>query len=112
MVGYRTGPLFALPEEVARRALDADVHAVGVSTMAAAHKTLVPRVVEALREAGLGHVVVVVGGVVPDADRPALYDAGVSAVFGPGTPLTDAAHDVLDQVEAVVKAGRGDAAAA
>mmetsp|Transcript_7175 Transcript_7175/g.21029 ORF Transcript_7175/g.21029 Transcript_7175/m.21029 type:complete len:739 (+) Transcript_7175:164-2380(+) len=106
------GPLFALPEEVARRALDADVHAVGVSTMAAAHKTLVPRVVEALREAGLGHVVVVVGGVVPDADRPALYDAGVSAVFGPGTPLTDAAHDVLDQVEAVVKAGRGDAAAA
>ena len=96
------GPLFNLPEEVANQAVDADVHAVGVSTMAAGHNTLVPRIVEALRAKGAGHVVVVVGGVVPDCDHDHLKSHGVAAIFGPGTPLPVAAMDVLDAVEAAV----------
>jgi len=96
------GPLFNLPEEVANQAVDADVHAVGVSTMAAGHNTLVPRIVEALRAKGAGHVVVVVGGVVPDCDHDHLKRHGVAAIFGPGTPLPAAAMDVLDAVEAAV----------
>ena len=96
------GPLFNLPEEVANQAVDADVHAVGISTTAAGHNTLVPRIVEALRAKGAGHVVVVVGGVVPDCDHDHLKSHGVAAIFGPGTPLPAAAMDVLDAVEAAV----------
>ena len=96
------GPLFNLPEEVANQAVDADVHAVGISTMAAGHNTLVPRIVEALRAKGAGHVVVVVGGVVPDCDHDHLKSHGIAAIFGLGTPLPVAAMDVLDAVEAAV----------
>jgi methylmalonyl-CoA mutase len=91
-----SGPLFATPEEVAAMALEHDVHVVGVSTMAAGHRVLVPRVVEALRGAP---VAVVVGGVVPESDRAALHAAGVSAVFGPGSTLPDVARVLLKECE-------------
>jgi methylmalonyl-CoA mutase len=95
------GPLFQTPAEVARDAVDGDVHVVGVSTHAAGHKTLVPQLIAELRERGADDVVVVCGGVVPAQDYPFLRDAGVAAVFGPGTNIPDAAAEVLDLVDAV-----------
>ena len=89
------GPLFQTPAEVARDAVDHDVHVVGVSTQAAGHKTLVPQLIAALRDAGADRVKVVVGGVVPPQDYGFLHDAGVAAVFGPGTPIPKAAAEVL-----------------
>jgi methylmalonyl-CoA mutase len=89
------GPLFQTPEEAARQALENDVHAIGVSTLAAGHKTLVPQLVEALREQDAPEVVVVVGGVIPQQDYDYLKAAGVAAVFGPGTVISEAAHTVL-----------------
>ncbi len=94
------GPLFQTPAEVARAARDNDVHAVGVSTQAGAHGTLVPQLLDELRAAGMGDVVVVVGGVVPGPDRAMLRRAGVAAVFGPGTTVVAAAGAVLDLVRA------------
>ncbi len=79
------GPLFQTPEEAARQGIENDVHAIGVSTLAAGHKTLVPRLVQALREQGAPEIVVVVGGVIPQQDYEFLEKAGVAAVFGPGT---------------------------
>jgi methylmalonyl-CoA mutase len=90
------GPLFETPEEVARAAVENDVHVVGVSSQAAGHKTLVPQLIEALRAAGGGDILVVCGGVIPPQDHAALRDAGVVAVFGPGTNIPDAATEVLD----------------
>ena len=78
------GPLFQTPEEVARDAVEQDVHIVGVSSQAAGHKTLVPQLIEELREAGADDVLVVCGGVIPPQDYDFLRDAGVAAVFGPG----------------------------
>ena len=72
------------PEEVAQQAVDADVHVVGVSTLAAGHRTLVPALVKALRAAGRGDALVIVGGVIPPQDYQMLYDCGAAAVFGPG----------------------------
>ena len=89
------GPLFQTPEEAARDALENDVHVVGVSSQAAGHKTLVPELVAALREAGAGHVVVVCGGVIPPQDHEFLHDAGVAAVYGPGTNIPAAAQDIM-----------------
>ena len=89
------GPLFQTPEEAARQAVENDVHAVGVSSQAAGHKTLVPALIAALREAGAGGTPVVCGGTIPDRDREMLRAAGVSAVFGPGTPIPGAAREVL-----------------
>jgi methylmalonyl-CoA mutase len=97
------GPLFQTPDEAARQAVENDVHAVGVSSQAAGHKTLVPDLVRALAEQGAGHVAVVVGGIIPPRDYPFLREAGVAAVFGPGTPVPKAAREVLD----VVRARRG-----
>jgi methylmalonyl-CoA mutase len=94
------GPLFQTPEEVARDAVEHDVHVVGVSSQAAGHKTLVPQLVEELGKAGAGDVVVVCGGVIPPQDYDFLHDAGVAAVFGPGTNIPDAARRVLDLVAA------------
>ena len=99
-----SGPLFATPEEVAAMALEHDVHVVGVSTMAAGHRVLVPRVVEALRGAPIA---VVVGGVVPESDRAALHAAGVSAVFGPGSTLPDVASVLPEGVRERGARGRG-----
>ena len=89
------GPLFQTPEEAARLAVDNDVHVVGVSSQAGGHKTLVPLLVEALEAAGADNVAVVLGGVIPPRDYAALKEAGVSAVFGPGTPIPKAAIEVI-----------------
>jgi methylmalonyl-CoA mutase len=100
------GPLFQTPEEAARQAIENDVHAIGVSTLAAGHKTLVPQLVEALRSQGAPEVVVVVGGVIPQQDYDYLKAAGVAAVFGPGTVISEAARAVLRAIrEARVAAG-------
>ncbi|MDA0218289.1 MAG: methylmalonyl-CoA mutase [Proteobacteria bacterium] len=93
------GPLFQTPEEAARQAIENDVHVVGVSSQAAGHKTLVPQLLAALREQGAGDIKVVVGGVVPPQDYAMLKEAGVSAVFGPGTNIPKAAAEILDLVE-------------
>ena len=89
------GPLFETPEEVARAAVENDVHVVGVSSQAAAHKTLVPQLMGALEAAGAGDVVVVCGGVIPPQDYDELHAAGVAAVFGPGSNIVDAARRIL-----------------
>ena len=92
------GPLFQTPEECARQAIENDVHAVGVSTLAAGHKTLVPGIIEALKDQGADDIVVFVGGVVPQQDYAFLYDAGVKGIYGPGTPIPACAKDVLEQI--------------
>jgi len=97
------GPLFQTPEEAARQAVENDVHIVGVSSLAAGHLTLVPALREALEALGRGDIMVVVGGVIPPQDYPALYEAGAKAIFGPGTPIADAAIDLLQKLGA--KAG-------
>ena len=95
------GPLFQTPAEAARQAVENDVHVVGISTQAAGHRTLVPRFLEALREAGADDVVVVCGGVIPPADHDELRRAGVAAIYGPGTSIPAAAHEVLGLVRGV-----------
>jgi methylmalonyl-CoA mutase len=92
------GPLFETPDEVARAAVENDVHIVGVSSQAAGHKTLVPQLIDALRELGAGDVVVVCGGVIPPQDYPDLQAAGVAAVFGPGSNIVEAARRTLELV--------------
>ncbi len=89
------GPLFQTPEEVARQAVEADVHIVGVSSLAAGHLTLVPALRDALAAAGRGDIMIVVGGVIPPQDVEALHAAGAAAVFPPGTVIPDAAQDLL-----------------
>ena len=90
------GSLFQTPEEVARQAVESDVHVVGVSTLAAGHLALVPDLVDALAKAGREDMLVVVGGVIPREDYDALYGAGVTAIFGPGTPVVTSATRILD----------------
>jgi len=89
------GPLFQTPEEGARHAIENDVHVVGVSSQAAGHKTLVPQLIEALRKQGAGDIVVVCGGVIPPQDHAFLKEAGVAAIFGPGTNIPQSAAEVL-----------------
>ncbi|NBR17904.1 MAG: methylmalonyl-CoA mutase, partial [Gammaproteobacteria bacterium] len=93
------GPLFQTPEECARQAIENDVHAVGVSTLAAGHKTLVPEIIRSLREQGSGEIIVFVGGVIPQQDYQFLYEAGVKGIYGPGTPIPDSARDVLNNIK-------------
>ena len=92
------GPLFQTPDEVAKDAVEADVHVVGVSSQAAGHKTLVPQLVEALRKQDAGDILVVVGGVIPAQDYAYLEQAGAAAIFGPGTNIPDAARRVLQLI--------------
>jgi len=92
------GPLFQTPEECARQAIENDVHAVGVSTLAAGHKTLVPAIIAELKKQGADDIIVFVGGVVPRQDYDFLYEAGVKGVYGPGTPIPASAKDVLEQI--------------
>jgi len=94
------GPLFQTPEEAARQAVENDVHAIGVSTLAAGHKTLVPALVKALHEQGAAEIVVFVGGVVPAQDYEFLYHAGAKGIFGPGTPIPQCARDVMRAIAA------------
>ncbi|GAB4420876.1 MAG: methylmalonyl-CoA mutase [Bacteroidia bacterium] len=89
------GPLFQMPSEVARQAVENDVHVVGVSSLAAGHKTLVPQLIEELRKLGRPDILVVAGGVIPQQDYDFLYRAGVAGIFGPGTVIPDAASNIL-----------------
>ena len=89
------GPLFQTPEEAAQDAIDNDVHVVGISSQAAGHKTLAPKLIEALRAAGAGEILVICGGVIPQQDYDFLKSAGVKAIFGPGTNIPNAARDIL-----------------
>lgn len=94
------GPLFQTPAEAAMQAVENDVHILGVSSLAAGHKTLVPQVIAALKELGRSDIMVVAGGVIPQQDYDYLYQAGVSFVFGPGTVISSAAIDILQQLKA------------
>jgi len=94
------GPLFQTPEECARQAIENDVHAVGISTLAAGHKTLVPAIIAELKKQGADDIIVFVGGVIPAQDYGFLYDAGVKGIYGPGTPIPVSAKDVLEQIRA------------
>ena len=96
------GPLFQTPEECARQAIENDVHAVGVSTLAAGHKTLVPAIIEELKRQGADDIIVFVGGVIPAQDYGFLREAGVKGIYGPGTPIPASAKDVLEHIRAAV----------
>jgi methylmalonyl-CoA mutase len=98
------GPLFQTPEECARQAIENDVHAVGVSTLAAGHKTLVPAIIAELKKQGADDIIVFVGGVIPKQDYEFLYEAGVKGIYGPGTPIPASAKDVLEQIRKAVGA--------
>ncbi|KAI8819348.1 methylmalonyl-coenzyme A mutase-like protein [Fimicolochytrium jonesii] len=104
------GPLFQTPAELARQAVDADVHVVGVSSQAAGHKTLVPELISELQKLGAGDRLVVVGGVIPQQDYAFLYDAGVGCIFGPGTKIPVAAQEVVQKIETWRAKTDGDAA--
>jgi len=93
------GPLFQTPEECARQAIENDVHAVGVSTLAAGHKTLVPAIIAELKKQGADDIIVFVGGVIPRQDYDFLYQAGVKGIYGPGTPIPVSAQDVLSHIQ-------------
>ncbi len=93
------GPLFQTAEECARQAIENDVHAVGVSTLAAGHKTLVPAIIQSLKAQGADDIIVFVGGVIPRQDYDFLYEAGVKGIYGPGTPIPASAKDVLEQIK-------------
>ena len=90
------GPLFQTPAEAAKQAVENDVHILGVSSLAAGHKTLVPQVMDELKKYGREDIMIVVGGVIPRKDYQYLFDAGVAAVFGPGTKISEAAIDILE----------------
>ena len=92
------GPLFATPDEAARQAVENDVHVIGVSSLAAGHLTLVPELKAALEAQGRPDIMIVVGGVIPPGDYPAVYDAGAKAIFGPGTNIPQAAADLLEKL--------------
>ena len=98
------GPLFQTPEEAARQAIENDVHAIGCSSLAAGHKTLVPQLVQALKDQGANDIVVFAGGVIPAQDYDALFAGGAKAVFGPGTRVEDSARKVLEEINKAVKA--------
>ena len=94
------GPLFQTPEEAAQDAIDNDVHVIGISSQAAGHKTLAPKLVEALKAQGAGDILVICGGVIPQQDYQYLFDHGVKAIFGPGTNIPAAAKDILRLIRA------------
>ena len=93
-------PMFSTPEEVARQAIENDVHVVGASSLAAGHKTLVPQLIAALKTLGADDIIVIAGGVIPQQDYAFLQEKGVALIFGPGTPIPDAARKVLDAINA------------
>jgi methylmalonyl-CoA mutase len=93
------GPLFQTPEEAVREAIENDVHVIGISSQAAGHKTLVPQVIDGLRQAGADDILVICGGVIPPQDYAAMLDLGVAAVYGPGTNILLAAHEVLGLIK-------------
>lgn len=104
------GPLFQTPREVAQQAIDSDVHVIGVSSLAAGHKSLVPDLVKCLKDMGRPDILVICGGVIPPQDYDFLYKAGASAIFGPGTKLPVAALEVLNVISSHVGDGTKSAA--
>ena len=92
------GPLFQTPEEAARQAIENDVHAVGVSSLAAGHKTLLPALVKALKDQGADDIIVFAGGVIPAQDYDFLFQSGAKAIFGPGTRIEDSAKKVIEEI--------------
>ena len=90
------GPLFQTPAEAVQQAAENDVHILGISSLAAGHKSLVPQVIEELAKIGRPDIVTIVGGVIPPKDYQFLFDAGVLGVFGPGTVISEAAIEILD----------------
>jgi methylmalonyl-CoA mutase len=90
------GPLFQTPAEAARQAIENDVHILGVSSLAAGHKTLVPQVIAELKKYGREDIMVIAGGVIPQQDYDFLYESGVFGVFGPGTKISKAAISILE----------------
>ena len=98
------GPLFQTPEEAAQDAIDNDVHVIGISSQAAGHKTLAPKLIEVLKERGAGDILVVTGGVIPAQDYEFLKKAGVAAIFGPGTNIPKAAAEILGLIRRQRKA--------
>ena len=94
------GPLFQTPEEAAQDAIDNDVHVIGISSQAAGHKTLAPKLIQALKDNGAGEILVICGGVIPQQDYDYLKKAGVKAIFGPGTHIPSAAKDILNLIRA------------
>jgi methylmalonyl-CoA mutase len=90
------GPLFQTPEESAKQAVENDVHVLGVSSLAAGHKTLVPSVIAELKKLGREDIIVIAGGVIPAQDYQYLYDAGVAAIFGPGTSVATAGMKIME----------------
>jgi methylmalonyl-CoA mutase len=101
------GPLFQTPREVARFSIESDVHVVGVSSLAAGHKTLVPQLIDELRRLGRDDILVVVGGVIPPQDYEFLFNAGVVGIYGPGTRIPIAAQKILDSLCAATVGGPG-----
>ena len=95
------GPLFQLPQEAVREAIENDVHIIGVSSQAAGHKTLVPQLMDELKQQGAEDIFVVCGGVIPPQDHQMLFNQGVSAIYGPGTNITQAAREVLALIRQV-----------
>ena len=91
-------PLFQTPEEVAKQAVENDVHILGISSLAAGHKTLVPQVIAALKKHGREDILVIVGGVIPQQDHNFLFKSGVSNVFGPGSIIAESAIDILKKL--------------
>ena len=91
-------PLFQTPEEVAKQAIENDVHILGISSLAAGHKTLVPKIITALKEMGRSDILVIAGGVIPKQDYDFLYEAGVSGIFGPGTIIAKSAIAILEKL--------------
>ena len=90
------GPLFQTPEEVAKQAVENDVHIVGISTLAGGHKSLVPKLVEELKKYGRNDILIILGGVIPEQDYSFLLKNGVSAIFGPGSKISETALEILN----------------
>ena len=93
------GPLFQTPEEAVREAVENDVHVIGISSQAAGHKTLVPQVIQGLKDADAADIIVICGGVIPAQDHEELFNQGVAAIYGPGTNILSAAQEVLQKIK-------------
>jgi methylmalonyl-CoA mutase len=93
------GPLFQTPEETAKQAVENDVHVVGMSSLAAGHKTLLPQLIEELKKLGREDIIVIIGGVIPAQDYDYLYEKGAAAIFGPGTKLPEASIKLMELIK-------------
>jgi methylmalonyl-CoA mutase len=96
------GTLFSTPAEVARMAIDNDVHVVGASSLAAGHNTLIPALKDELKKQGGDHIILICGGVIPEQDYPHLIKSGAQLIFGPGTKITDASNKIIALIEKTI----------